>query len=148
MLRAWLLLHREWELSCALRLLVERQSHLVLQLQFLLEWLVLLLLCPACPAVRRSPAPAGVAVTRPAMEPVERRRSILGVVLLAAGRSPIGLLRCLLKMTEPRLLLPGMDMGLEVFLAILAPLRRVTARLVLVLRAGRRGRLRKRSGIA
>ena len=115
MLRAWLLLNREWGLSCALRLPVEKQSHLVLRLRFLLAWLVLLLLpllCPARPAVssvRRSPAPAGVA--RPAMGPVERRRSVLGVVLLplvvlAAGRSPIGLLRILPKMTEPSLLLP------------------------------------------
>ena len=160
MLRGWLLLHREWGLSCALRLLVERQSHLVLRLQFLLEWLVLLLLqllCPARPAVssvRRSPAPAGVAVAHPAMGPVERRRSVLGVVLLplvlllAAGRSPIGLLRCLPKMTEPRLLLPELDVRLDVVLAILTPPRRVTTRLVLVLRAGRRSHLRKRSGIA
>ena len=69
------------------------------------------------------------------------------VVLLAAGRSPIDLLRSLPKMTELRLLLPCLDVRLEVLLAILAPLRRVTARLVLVLWAGRRGRPRERSGI-
>ena len=115
MLRAWLLLHLEWGLSCALRLLVEEQSHLVLQLRFLPVWwilLLLLLLCPARPvfsSVRGSPALAGVAVTRPAMGPVMRRRSILGfvllllVVLLATGRGLIGLLRILPKMTEPRL---------------------------------------------
>ena len=49
MLRAWLLLHREWGLSCALRLLVEKQSHLVLRLLFLLAWLVLLLLFRSVP---------------------------------------------------------------------------------------------------
>ena len=114
-LRAWLLLHLEWGLSCALLLLVEKQSHLVLRLRFLLVWVVLLLLpllCPARPAVssvRRSPAPAGVAVARPAMGPVERQRSVLGVVLLPlvllplvllldTGRGPIGRLRSLPKM--------------------------------------------------
>ena len=51
-------------------------------------------------------------------------------------------------MTEPRLLLPGLDVRLEVLLAILAPLRRVIARLVLALRAGGRGRPRERSSIA
>ena len=45
----------------------------------------------------------------------------------------IGLLRILLKMTEPRLLLPFLDMRLEVLLAILAPLLRMAARLVLAL---------------
>ena len=35
-LRAWLLQHREWGFSCALRLLVVEQSHLVLRLRFLL----------------------------------------------------------------------------------------------------------------
>ena len=68
------------------------------------------------------------------MGPVERRRSVLGVVLLslvvllATGRGPIVLLRILPKMTEPRLLLPCLDVRLEVLLAILAPLWRVTAR--------------------
>ena len=51
-------------------------------------------------------------------------------------------------MTELRLFLPFLDMRLEVLLAILAPLRRVTARLVLALWAGGRGRPQKRSGIA
>ena len=160
MLQARLFLHLEWGLSCGLQLQVEEQSHLVLRLRFLLVWLILLLLpllCPARPAissVRRSPALAGVAVARPAMGPVVRRRSVLGIVLLplvillAAGRSPIGLFRSLPKMTEPRLLLPFLDVRLEVLLAILAPLRRVTARLVLALRAGSRGRPRERSGIA
>ena len=88
------------------------------------------------------------------MGPVVLGRSILGivllplVVLLAAGRSPIGLLQSLLKMTEPRLLLTLLDVRLEVLLAILAPLRRVTARLVLALRAGGRGCPRERSSIA
>ena len=115
---------------------------------------------PAAPArpvfssVRGSPALAGVAVTRPAMGPVKHRGSVLGVVLLplvvllATGRGPIGLLRNLPKMTEPRLLLPCLDVRLEVLLAILAPLRRVTVRLVLALRAGGRGRPQERSGIA
>ena len=65
------------------------------------------------------------------------------------GRSSSpGLLQSLPKLTESRLLLPCLDVCLEVLLAILAPLRRVTSRLVLVLRAGRRGRPRERSGIA
>ena len=82
------------------------------------------------------------------------RRSVLGIVplplviLLAAGRSPIGHLRILLKMTEPRLLLPFPDVRLEVLLAILAPLRQATARLVLALRAGGCGLPWERSGIA
>ena len=65
-------------LSCALRLPVEKQSHLVLRLRLLLAWLVLLLLpllClarPAVSSVRRSPALAGVAVSSPAMGPVEQ----------------------------------------------------------------------------
>ena len=48
------------------------------------------------------------------------------VVLFAAGRSPMGL-RSPLKMTEPRILLPCLDVRLEVLLAILTPLRWVTA---------------------
>ena len=130
---------------------MEEQSLLVLRLRLLL-WgstlLLLLLLCPvrlAVSSVRRSPAPAGIAVARLAMGPVMRRRSILGiiplplVVLLAAGRRPIGHLPVLLKMTEPSLLLPFLDVRLEILLAILAPLRRATAHLVLALRAGGRG---------
>ena len=72
-------------------------------------------------------------------------RSVLGIVLLplvillAAGRSPIGHLLVLLKMTEPSLLLPFLDVRLEVLLAILAPFWWVTARLALALRAGGRG---------
>ena len=151
MLRVRLFLYLEWGLSCALLLRVEEHSHLLLRLRLLLVWSILLLLpllCPASPAissVRRSPALAGVAVARPAMRPVVLRRSVLGivllplVVLLAAGRGPIVLLRILLKMTEPRLLLPLLDVRLEVLLAILSPLWRVIARLVLALRAGGRG---------
>ena len=154
MLRAWLLLHLEWGLSCALRLQVEEQSLLVLRL-WLLLWrsilLLLPLLCqvrPAVSSVRRFLAVAGVDVARPAMGPVVRRRSILGivllplVVLLAAGRSPIGHLLVLLKMTELSLLLPFLDVRLEVLLAILALLRQATASLVLALWAGGRGLLR------
>ena len=48
-----------------------------------------------------------------------------------AGRSPIVHLLVLLKMTDPSLLLPFLDMCLEVLLAILAPLRLATACLVL-----------------
>ena len=87
------------------------------------------------------------------MGPVDRRRSKLGivplplVVLLDTGRSPIGLLRILPTMTEPRLL-SFLDVHLEVLLVILAPLRRVTARLVLALHAGGRGHPQERSGIA
>ena len=88
------------------------------------------------------------------MGPVDRRRSELRiiplplVVLLDTGRSPIGLLRNLPKMTELRLLLPFLDMHLEVLLVILAPLRWVTASLVVALRAGSSGRPQERSGIA
>ena len=130
----------------------------MLRLRLLLVRLILLLLpllCVARPAVssvRRSPALAGVTVARPAMGPVVLRRSVLAVVLLplvvlAARRSPIGLLRILLKMTEPRLL-PFLDLRLEVLLAILAPLRQVTARLILALRVGGCGLPRERSSIA
>ena len=99
---------------------------------------------PAFSSVRkRSPAPAGVDVTRPAVEPAVRVRNVFGiaplllVALIAAGRSPIGLL--LVKMTESSLLLPLLDVYLEVLLAILAPLRRASTRLVLALWAGGRG---------
>ena len=47
-------------------------------------------------------------------------------------------------MTEPRLLLPELDVRLEVLLAIFTPLQRVTARHVLALRVGRRGHPRER----
>ena len=150
MLRAWLLQHRESGFSCALRLLVVVQSLLVLRLRFLLVWVVLLLfplLCPTRPAVssvRRPHDPAGVAVARPAMGPVMRRRSVLRVgllplvLLLAAGRGPIGHPWSLLRMLEPRPL-PELDVRLEVCLVIFAPLRRVATLLVLDLRVGRRG---------
>ena len=59
-----------------------------------------------------------------------------------------GHLPVLLKMTEPSLLLPFLDVRLEILLAILAPLRRATAHLVLVLRAGGRGLPLWRSNIA
>ena len=92
---------------------------------------------------KRSPTPAGVDVARPAVGPAVRVRDVLGiaplplVALLDAGRSPIGLL--LLKMTESSLLLPLLDVRLELLLASLALLRRATARLVLALRGGGRG---------
>ena len=119
--------------------------------------LLLSLLCPACPAVssvRRPLDPAGVAVARPAMGPTGGRRSVRGVgllplgLLLAVGRGPIGQILSLQKVPEPRLLLPELDVHLEVLLAIFAPLRRVTALLVLDLRVGRRGRPRERNIIA
>ena len=149
-LRAQLLQHRESGFSCALLLLVVMQSHLVLLLRCLLGWVVLLLLpllCPARPAVssvRRPHDPAGVAVAHPAMRSAEHRRSVRGVGLLplvlflAAGRGPIGHPPSLRRLPEPSPLLPELDMRLEVLLAIFAPLRRVTARLVLDLRVGRR----------
>ena len=67
---------------------------------------------------------------------------------LPCSRGPIGQILSLQKMTEPRLLLPELDMRLEVLLAIFAPLRRVTARRVLALWVGRRGHPRERSIIA
>ena len=51
-------------------------------------------------------------------------------------------------MPELRLLLPEPDVRLEVLLAIFALLWRVTARLVLDFRVGRRSRPREQSGIA
>ena len=123
-------------------------------------WVVLLLLsllCPACPAissVRRPLDPEGDAVARPAMGPTGGRRSVRGVgllplvLLLAVGRGPIGQILSLQKMPEPRLLLPELDMRLEVFLAIFTLLRRVTAFLVLDLRVRRRGCPRDRSIIS
>ena len=70
------------------------------------------------------------------------------VFLLAVGRNPIGRILSLQMMTEPRLLLPELDVHLEVLLAIFAPLRRMTARHVLALRVGRRGHPRERTIIA
>ena len=81
------------------------------------------------------------------------RRSVRGVgllplgLLLAVGRGTIGHLFVLLKMNELLLLLPKLDVCLEVLLAIFAPLRRMTALLVLDLRVGRRGRPHERSAI-
>ena len=113
---------------------------------------LLSLLCPACLAVssvRRPLDPAGVAVARPAMGPTGGRRSIRGVgllplvLLLAVGRGPIGHVLSLQKMPEPRLLLPELDVRLEILLAIFALLL-----LVLELRVGRRGRPSELSVIA
>ena len=159
MLRARLLHNRESGFSCALLLLVVIQLHLVLRLRFLLGWVVLLLLpllCPAHPAVssvRRPHDPAGVAVACPAMGLAERRRSVLVVgllplVLLAAGRGPIGRPPSLRRKPKPRPLLPELDVCLEVLLAIFNLLRRVTARVVLDLWVGQLSRPRERSVIA
>ena len=88
------------------------------------------------------------------MGPTGDRRSVRGVGLLplvhllAVGRGTIGHHLVLLKMHEPKLLLPELDVRLEVLLAIFAPLRRVTALLILDLRVGRRGRPRERRVIA
>ena len=79
-----------------------------------------------------SPAAVDVVVARPAVEPVDRARNVLGIVplpvvgLLVTGRSPIDLLPW--KTIELSLLLPPLDVCLEVHLVIHAPLRRVTAR--------------------
>ena len=78
----------------------------------------------------------------------KRGRSPSLVLLLAVGRGPIGRPLSLQRMPEPRLLLPELDVRLEVLLAIFTPLRRVTALLVLDLRVGRRGRPREWSVIA
>ena len=77
-----------------------------------------------------------------------RSRSPSPDLLLVTGRGPIGHPLSLLRLLELRLLLPELDVRLEVLLAIFALLRRVTARLVLDLRVGRRGRPRERSVIA
>ena len=112
------------------------------------------MLCPACPAVSGPLDPVGIAVARPAIGPTERRRSVRVVgllplaLLLAVGSGPIGRPPSLRRMPEPWLLLPELDVRLEVLLAIFAPLRRVTARFVLDLQVGRRGRPRERSVIA
>ena len=141
--------------SCALRLQEVAQSLLVLRLRFLLVRVVLLLpslLClarPAVSSVRRPCDPAGVVVARPATGPTGVRRSVRGVgllplvLLLAVGRGPIGRMLTCQGMTEPRLLLPELDVRLEVLPVIFTPLRRVTARLVL--RVGRRGHPRERT---
>ena len=77
-----------------------------------------------------------------------RGRSPSPDLLLTARRGPIGHPPSLLRLPEPRLLLPELDVCLEVLLAIFAPFRWVTARLVLDLRVGRRGCPRERSVIA
>ena len=132
----------------------------MLRLRLLLWRLDLLphpLLClvrPADSSVRmRPPVRADAAVTRPVVGPAERVRNDLVITplplfaLLAAGRLPINLL-ILLKKNEPcRLHLP-LDLCLEVHLMIPVPLRRVTARLVLVLRACGVGLPLSRIGIA
>ena len=85
-------------------------------------------------------------VARPAVGPAERVRNALGnaplhlVALLVAGRSPIALLRA----ESPP---PSAGRVPGVHLAIHSPLRQVTARLVLALRAGGRGHPLQRSGI-
>ena len=87
------------------------------------------------------------------MGPTCVRRSVLEVgllprvLLLAVGRGTIGHLLVLLKMNELLLLLPELDVRLKVLLVIFAPLRRVTALLVLDLRVGRSGCPRERSAI-
>ena len=156
MLRAWLHRLQGLGFSCALRLLQVVQSHLVLRLRFLLElviFLLLPLLCLAClgnSSVRRIPALVGVVVARPAMGPTDARRRVTGggllllCLLLVVGRGTIGLPRVLLRKTETMLLLPELDMRLEVHLAILALLELMTVRHVL----GRHGRLREASVIA
>ena len=107
-----------------------------------LDLLPFLLLCPVRltdSSVRKgSPSPVDVvAAARPALGLAVRARNDLGnaplplVALLVAGRSPIGLLRVLLKKIEPSLLLPPLDVRMEVHLAIHAPVQLVTARPVL-----------------
>ena len=86
-----------------------------------------------------SPAPVDFIAARPAVGPAVRARYGLGnvplplVALLVAGRSPIGLLRVLLKKIEPSLLLPPLDVRMEAHLAIHAPLWRVTAQALAVI---------------
>ena len=138
MLQAWLHRLQGLGFSCALRLLQVVQSHLVLRLRFLLElviFLLLPLLCLAClgnSSVRRIPAPVGGGVARPAMGPTDARRSVPGggllllFLLLVVGRGTIGLPRVLLRKTEPMLLLPELDVRLEVHLVILDLLELMT----------------------
>ena len=98
--------------------------------------------CRSSSGRKSSPATVDGVITRPAVGPVVRVRNVLGndplplVGLLVARRSPIDLLRVLLKKIEPSLLLPPLNVRMEVHLAIHAPLQRVTARPVLALRAG------------
>ena len=161
MLRARLFLHPEWGFSCDLRLWVQEQALLVLLRQIFLWRLDLLscpLLCLVCPAdssVRKSsPARADVAIVCPAVGPAERVIDDLGnaplplFALLAAGRLPVDLLLVLLKKIEPSRLLPPLNVCLEVYLAIIIPLQRATACLVLALRAGGCGLPLQRISIA
>ena len=142
------------------RLRVEEQSLLVLRCRLLwqLDLLPLPLLCLVCPADcsvrKRSPVRADTAVARPVVGPAELVRDNLGnaplplFTLLAAGRLPIDLLLVLLKKIELSRLLPPLDVCLEVHPAIPVPLRQVTARLVLALRAGGHSLPLQRIGIA
>ena len=87
------------------------------------------------------------------MGPTGVRRSVRGVghlpldLLLAVGRSTIDLLPVPLKKIEPLLLLPELDVLLEVLLGIFVPLRRMTDRRILELRVGHRGRPHEWSSI-
>ena len=106
---------------------MEEQPLLVLRRLLLLWRLDLLpipLLCPvhlANSSVRKSsPAPVDDVAARPAVGPSKRVRNALVnaplplVALHVARRSPIALLRALLKKIEPSLLLPPLDVCLEV----------------------------------
>ena len=73
------------------------------------------------------------------------RVGLLSLDLLIVGSGTIALLRALLRMNEPLPLLLELDVRLEVHLAILAPLQLMTARRVLGLQVGLRGRLREHS---
>ena len=84
------------------------------------------------------------------MGQTDARRSVTGggllllCLLLVVGRGTIGLPRVLLRKTEPMLLLPELDVRLEVHLAIPALLELMTVCHVL----GRHGHLREASVIA
>ena len=135
MLRAWLLQHREWGFSCALLLLVVEHILCCDCGSCWCEWSSFCFRC--CSRLVRPSAASGDLMLQQASSSLVHRRSVLEVgllplvLLLATGRGPIGHLRSFLRMPEPRPLL-----------------RRVTARLILDLRVGRRGCLRERSGIA
>ena len=120
-------------------LLVLRRRLLHWRLDLLPHPLLCLVRPVDCSVRKGSPIRADAAVTRPVVGPAARVRDVLGnsplplFALLAAGRLPIGLLLVLLKKIEPCCLLLPLNLCLEVHLAISVPLRRVTARLVLVL---------------
>ena len=156
MLRVWQHLLQRLGFSCALRLLQVVQLHLMLRLWILLGrvvLLLLLLLCPAFSNVRRPLAPVGAAVAGLAMGPTGVRRSVRGVgllpldLLLAFERSTIALPPVFMRKIEPLLLLPELDVRLEVFLPIFTSLQRMAARRVLDLQVGRSGRPHERSVI-